>query len=90
MDEKGHAEQSQSLGEVGPDQLTAIHFQCQTLSGPTQGRNALDRNTGRVPVPTGLASLDQRSRSRSTDHIPYIAHHDVEPWLMFRNFEANL
>jgi hypothetical protein len=64
---------------VRADRLTAIHFPCQTRSGPTQGRNALGGSTGSEPGPKGLASLDRRSRSRWIGHTPYIAHQPVEP-----------
>jgi hypothetical protein len=70
---------SHSLGEVRPVRLTAIHFRCQTRSGPVQGRNALGGNTGSELVPEGLARQDRRSRSRWIGHRPYIALHGVEP-----------
>jgi hypothetical protein len=52
---------SHSLGEVRPDRLTAIHFRCQTRSGPVQDKNPLGGNRGSVPGPKGLASSDRRS-----------------------------
>jgi hypothetical protein len=76
--------------EVRLDRLTAIHLRCQTRSGPVRDKKPLDGSTGREPGPKGLASLDQRSRSKSIGHKPYIAYLDVEPLLMFRNPKAAL
>jgi hypothetical protein len=57
---------SHSPGDVRPDRLTAIHFRCQTRSGPAQGRNALG-GSARSPVCYGV---NRHGRVRGVGSTP--------------------